>query len=269
MTSTKLPYSLTNCEEQNARYPDTFEVPPLLQRETVRFGDCVKLIFEIAEPDPAGPGAERMWVEVTTAEDGRYTGILVNAPAYVPLGYGDTIEFSSAHIASIRPGHGDAMIAEFPKEGSTDMTGIFDREPDVIITEEQAIAEGAAVDMDGWGIAQFRDEPVRTVSSTLFAALKAAFGQAASAGMGITIEDVREEYPDAQPGDGKTALVPPWAVLGDLLQVLIATAKDTAGEGEPKDGLYATEPLAALGGEPIWLQRPRPGQWTAFLPADY
>jgi hypothetical protein len=147
------------------------------------------------------------------------------------------------------------------------MTEIWDREPDVIITEEQAIAEGAAVDMDGWGIAIFRGDPVRTVSSALFGALQAAFGQAASAGM--PIEDIREEHPDARPGDGKTALVPPWAVLGELLQALLATAQDTAGEGEPHDWLYTTDPLPALGGEPVWLQRPRPGEWTAFLPADY
>lgn len=143
------------------------------------------------------------------------------------------------------------------------------REPDVVITGEQAIAEGEAVPMDAWGTAIYAGEPVTTVSRALYGALKAAFARAATAG--VTIEDIREEYPDADLGDGKTGLVLPCATLGDLLQRFIQVTRDTADldAGDMPGFLYATDPLAALEGQPIWLQQPRLGEWTAFLPADY
>jgi hypothetical protein len=58
-------------------------------------------------------------------------------------------------------------------------------------------------------------------------------------------------------------------VLGDLLQACIRDAADTADPGEPGDYLYATRPVKALGGRPVWLQRPTAGEWTAFFPEDY
>ena len=150
--------------------------------------------------------------------------------------------------------------------------------PDVVITEEDAIAEGAVREMDGWGIARFRGDRVRTVSDTLFRALQDAFGLAATAGLAMTEQDwaetLAERAADGQtvPAmddlDGRTGLVPFWANLGELLQVLIEEAADVAKPGEPRDGLYATPLLKALGGRPVWLQRPEPGEWTAFFPED-
>ena len=55
-------------------------------------------------------------------------------------------------------------------------------EPDFTYTEKEAIDDGAARSMDGYGIAWFRGEPIRTVSEGLFQALKDAYGLAASAG---------------------------------------------------------------------------------------
>jgi hypothetical protein len=156
---------------------------------------------------------------------------------------------------------------------------------DFVITEDQAIAEGAVIDMHGWGIASFRGEPIATVSRGLFSALKAAFRLAATGGLTVTDQQWAEAgaeiiddhtYPEyaawySQQDNlaGLIKLVPPWATLGDLLQVLIADAHDTAKPGEPQDDLYATRPVKALQDKPIWLQRPRAGEWTAFFPVDY
>jgi len=151
--------------------------------------------------------------------------------------------------------------------------------PDVVITEEDAIAEGAIRDMSGYGVATFRGDPVRTVSDTLFKALQDAFGLAATAGLTMTEQDwaetLAERAADGQTApamddlDGRTGLVPFWANLGQLLQVLIEGAADIAKPGEPQDSLYTTQPLKALGNRPVWLQRPKPAEWTAFFPENY
>ncbi len=154
-----------------------------------------------------------------------------------------------------------------------------DEEADFTYTEEQAIAEGAIREMSTWGTVQFRGQPVSTVSDTLFKALQDAFGLAATAGITVTEADWEEtlaeraadgqSVPDIDDLDGRIRLVPPWASLGELLQVFITDAYDSAGELTPEDDLYVTEPVKALGGRPVWLQRPKPGEWTAFLPEDY
>lgn len=113
-TAGQLPYTLMDCIKQNADYPDTFEIPDPHEIEAIRPGDFVKLIFAPTEPDPeAVCGAERMWVKVTTAGTGGYTGTLDNMPVLVPLEPGEVIEFTSANIASIMPAQGDAMVVEF------------------------------------------------------------------------------------------------------------------------------------------------------------
>jgi hypothetical protein len=165
--------------------------------------------------------------------------------------------------------------------GNDDPWGELDElpEPGIVYTEEQAIAEGAVRKMDAYGVATFRGDPVYTVSDTLFRALQDTFGLAATAGITVTEADweatLAERAADGQTTpaiddlDGRTGLVPPWAALGDLLQVLIAGAYDSAGEITPEDDLYVTPSLKALDNRPIWLQRPKPGEWTAFLPEDY
>jgi hypothetical protein len=123
---------------------------------------------------------------------------------------------------------------------------LLNRAPDVIVTEDDAVAEGVIVRMDVWGIPTFHGEPVRTVSRPLFEALQARFMAAIELGA-----------------------LPPWAVLGDLLDLLtrpelvVSDATD-----ERADWLYATAPLTLLDGRPVWLQRSGDG-FTAMLPEDY
>jgi hypothetical protein len=177
---------------------------------------------------------------------------------------------------------------------------IFTREPDFVVTEEDAIAEGAIREMDGYGIAEFRGEPVRTVSAALFAELQNAFRLAATAGMRrLSDQDLKTEIDHMEGEDGRDpeyvawvrglrpadlrsimGIVPFWANLGELLACFIGSdngkqvgatmpeAHDTAAAGEPQDCLYATPPVKALRDKPVWLQRPKSGEWTAFFPED-
>ena len=72
-------YTLTNGEEMNRQHPDTFEIPTLRERKSLKPGKYVKLIFE--EKDKP---SERMWVKVEYISDnGRYIGTLANDPIIV------------------------------------------------------------------------------------------------------------------------------------------------------------------------------------------
>jgi hypothetical protein len=55
---------LQNVETSHRRDPITFSIPRSDQREALKAGDLVKLIFQADPPSPAGLTAERMWVEV-------------------------------------------------------------------------------------------------------------------------------------------------------------------------------------------------------------
>jgi hypothetical protein len=137
--------------------------------------------------------------------------------------------------------------------------------PDFEVTDEQARAESAVVSMEAWGLADFRGAPVDRVSVALHEALQAGFGRAATAG--LSIADVREVWPEASFDDGRTGLVPPWAVLGDLLAVYLSTAKDTA-DGMVAGRLYTTDAIAGLGDRPISLERTGLDGWTAYFSDD-
>jgi hypothetical protein len=62
----------------------------------------VKLLFEIVVPTEDMPSAERMWVQVIEAADGRYVGVLDNEPgALTSIGPGSRIEFGPEHVISL------------------------------------------------------------------------------------------------------------------------------------------------------------------------
>ena len=131
---------------------------------------------------------------------------------------------------------------------STDTDNRITRQPDFVFTDEQALAEGSVIDMSCWGVATFRGRPIPTISRTLHALLKAKFTSAIEVGA-----------------------LPPWAVLGDLLERLtqpITGIRDTDWEGEASDVLYTTDELEFLDGKRIWLHWHGDG-WIAMLPEDY
>ncbi len=96
-------WGLLDAESQNEAFPDTFPIPSLDEREGLRTGDMVKLVFVLDPPPASGPNAERMWVEVRTAHpDGSYDGWLTNEPVVITsLTASVLVAFDARHVAGI------------------------------------------------------------------------------------------------------------------------------------------------------------------------
>ena len=74
-------WGLLDAEAQHDAFPDTFPIPSGAERNALRTGDMVKLVFVLDPPPASGSNAERMWVEVREAHaDGTYDGWLTNQP---------------------------------------------------------------------------------------------------------------------------------------------------------------------------------------------
>ncbi len=71
-------WALLSGEDRHAEAPQTFWIPDLDRRESLRVGDLAKLLFDIATQEEQGLvwGVERMWVRVTKSESSAYVGVL-------------------------------------------------------------------------------------------------------------------------------------------------------------------------------------------------
>ena len=96
-------WGLLDAVAQHDAFPDTFPIPPGLERGRLRTGDLVKLVFVLDPPPTGGPNAERMWVEVRTAHpDGSYDGWLTNKPVVIStLEPSALVAFEPRHVAGI------------------------------------------------------------------------------------------------------------------------------------------------------------------------
>ena len=91
-------WHLVSVEERHAAFPETFDIHPRTERETVLPGQFVKIIFE------CDGFSERMWVVVTRRDDDGYCGSLRNTPHEgLGLDWGDLIQFGPEHIAQVAP----------------------------------------------------------------------------------------------------------------------------------------------------------------------
>lgn len=78
-------------------FPDSFWIPSDEEKEAIRPGDRVKLLFELRD----GWG-ERMWVDVMAVRRGHLVGTLFSQPAGIPrLCSGDLIRFKPEHVVDI------------------------------------------------------------------------------------------------------------------------------------------------------------------------
>jgi hypothetical protein len=91
---------LDDVERLHEENPDSFFVPGREKRQALRVGDSVKLVFRFS-PSVENVSGERMWVEVTSADGGEYTGRLLNEPSRMrSLRAGDSVSFGPQHVAA-------------------------------------------------------------------------------------------------------------------------------------------------------------------------
>ena len=98
-------WSIKNAEEMHEKYPDTFNIPTLSERENLLKGDFAKLIFLFHyknENDEVEILGERMWVVVNKVNRHAYHGILNNQPAFeYCISVGDLVHFMPRNIIDI------------------------------------------------------------------------------------------------------------------------------------------------------------------------
>lgn len=103
-------WRLDSGEERHARWPQTFEIPERVHRDTLPTGASVRLIFQILGLNEDGGDkieTERMWVLVSGKVGDIYLGILSNEPAtFWPrdgfhLRLGAEIPFRAEHVIDI------------------------------------------------------------------------------------------------------------------------------------------------------------------------
>lgn len=92
-------YRLVDGEVLNREAPSTFFIPTRAEREALKPGDLVKLLFEIVDPEQGMPTAERMWVEVVEVRGSGYVGSLDNEPHVITtIRPGSQIKFEPHHV---------------------------------------------------------------------------------------------------------------------------------------------------------------------------
>lgn len=113
----KQEFVLGDAELLHQEHPETFLIPRRAERDALRPGDLVKLMFELLEPSGDDGTAERMWVRVDKAEAGRYVGTLDNEPILLEsIVLGDRVEFGPEHVLALwedDPAEGEPVVMVF------------------------------------------------------------------------------------------------------------------------------------------------------------
>ena len=103
-------WELRSAELAHQQNPDTFRIPPLQARQSLRRGQAARLISDIESEDENGGRTiqgERMNVIVTGRFENAYIGLLDDKPAsFNPVGnvylcFGAEIPFLSEHVIDI------------------------------------------------------------------------------------------------------------------------------------------------------------------------
>jgi len=95
-------WHLGDAEDQHAEHPRSFFIPSREERESLAVGAIARLQFVLRDPPPGGPSAERMWLEVLSAEGEGYVGVLTNRPGAIrDLEVGAHVRFGPEHVIAV------------------------------------------------------------------------------------------------------------------------------------------------------------------------
>lgn len=103
-------WQLRSAEQSHREHPDTFWIPPLEQRRSLKRGQAARLIFDIEGQGENGDverQVERMWVIVAERVGDGYIGILDHQPASIEtsegvyLCFGAEVPFLPEHVIDI------------------------------------------------------------------------------------------------------------------------------------------------------------------------
>jgi hypothetical protein len=93
---------LEDVEVLHKKHKRTYSIPRSDERDSLRPGQLVKLVFLAEEEAQEGARAERMWVEVQGKMAGEYIGTLQNRPRYLKyVKQGEHVVFKSNHVCAI------------------------------------------------------------------------------------------------------------------------------------------------------------------------
>lgn len=97
-------WELESAEERHAIAPHSFRIPDREERESLRVGERVQLLFllQVPDVDPPDVMCERMWVTIDDMDASEYFGTLDSMPATSDvLAPGDTVRFGPHHVATV------------------------------------------------------------------------------------------------------------------------------------------------------------------------
>lgn len=112
-------WALESGEERQATYGEKFWLPARADREHIRPGQSVRLLFQIESLDDDGVsevGVERMWAVVVGRVGEYYRAVLDNQPVSIDAGYLDEgIEFlfKAEHVIAIEDPPEDYLRRKF------------------------------------------------------------------------------------------------------------------------------------------------------------
>jgi hypothetical protein len=93
---------LGDAEQAHRDAPASYSIPRFEQRNSLRVGDLVKLVFLGDRPSDQGHTGERMWVQVVEIVPNGYVGALDNQPRFlVDLKPGARISFGAHHVIAL------------------------------------------------------------------------------------------------------------------------------------------------------------------------
>jgi len=100
-------WALVSAEERAVAFPDTFQIPSRIERQSLSPGDAAKLLFDIETREDGriiDRGVDRMWVIVQARTEAGYIGILDNNPGVaenLKLHERALVVFGPEHVAEI------------------------------------------------------------------------------------------------------------------------------------------------------------------------